>query len=85
MEALATVSEPDSESEGVEKAYDDLLSMLALVTYHAISDSRCLNQGTRGWLPIKEAFAEYLSYPDRSFVVDFRLHRDLLGSCGLAA
>ena len=37
----------DSEAEEVEEDYDDLLSTLALA-YHAISDSRYLNRGTRG-------------------------------------
>ena len=69
----------DSEPEEVEEDYDDLLSTLGLA-YHAISDSRYLNRGTRGSagrLPIEDAIAEYLSYPDRSFLVDFRMHREL--------
>ena len=68
----------DSESEEVEEDYDDLLSTLALA-YHAISDPRYLNRGTRGSagrLPIEEAIDEYLSYPDRSFLVDFRMRRE---------
>ena len=74
--ALAMLLESNSESEEVEEDYDDLLSTWALA-YHAISNSRCLIRGTRWWLPIEEAFAKYLSYPDRSFVVDFRMHREL--------
>ena len=68
----------DSESEEVEEDHDHLLSILALA-YHAISDSRYLNWGTRGSegrLPIEEAIDEYLSYPDRSFMLDFHMHRE---------
>ena len=74
---LAMLLESDSESEEVEEDYDDLLSTLALA-YHEISDSRYLNRGSRGSagrLPI-EAIAEYLSYPDRSFLANFRMHRE---------
>ena len=75
---LAMLLDSDSESEEVEEDYDDLLSTLGLA-YHAISDSRYLNRGTRGSagrLPIEEAIAEYLNYPDRSFLVNFRMHRE---------
>ena len=68
----------DSESEEVEEDYDDLLSTLAL-TYHSISNSRYLNRGTRGsagLLPIEDGIAKYLSYLDRSFLADFRMHRE---------
>ena len=75
---LAMLLDSDSESEEVEEDYHDLLSTLALA-HDAISDLRYLNRGTRGSagrLPIEEAIAEYLKYPDRSFVVDFRMHRE---------
>ena len=67
----------DSEADEVEEDYDDLLSTLALA-YHAISDSRCINRGTRGSagrLRIEGAIAEYFSYPDRSFLIDFCMRR----------
>ena len=76
--ALAMLLDSDSESEEVEEDYDDLISTLALA-YHAISDSRYLHRGSRGSagrLPIEEAIAEYLSYPDRSFLANFRMHRE---------
>ena len=50
-------------------------STLALA-HDATSDLRHFNPGTRGSagrLPIEEAIAKYLKYPDRSFVVDFRV------------
>ena len=75
---LAVLLDSDSESEEVEEDYYDLFSTLALA-HGAISDLRYLNRGTRGSagrLPIEEAIAEYLKYPDRSFVVDFRMHRE---------
>ena len=67
--ALAMLLDSDSESEEVEEDYDDLISTLALA-YHAISDSRYLHRGSRGSagrLPIEEAIAEYLSYPNPAF------------------
>ena len=60
---LAMLLDSDSESEEVEEDYDDLLGTLAFA-YHAISDSRYLNRGTRGSagrLPIEEGLAEYLN------------------------
>ena len=72
---LAMLLNPDSESED---DYYDLLSILALA-HDAASYSRHLNRGTRGSagrLPIEGVTAEYLTYPDRSFVVDSRMHRD---------
>ena len=72
----ALLPDSDFESEVVENY--DLLSMLALA-HDAISDLRHLSPGTRGSagrLPIEEAIAEYLKYPDRSFVVDFRMHQE---------
>ena len=58
---LAMLLESDSESGEVGNDYDDLLSTLALA-YHAISNSRYLNRGTRGsagQLPIEDAIVEY--------------------------
>ena len=72
-----------SESKEVKEDYDDLLSTLALA-YHAISNSQYPSRGTRGSagrLPIEEAIAEYLRYPDRSFLVDFRMHRESFVGC----
>ena len=76
--ALAMILDSDSEfdSEGVENDYYDLVDTLALVC-HAISDSRYLNYSTRGSasrLPTEDAISEYLRYPDRSFVGDFRMY-----------
>ena len=57
---LAMLLDSDSESEEVKEDYEDLLGTLALA-YHAVSDSRYLNRGSRGSagrLPIEEAIAE---------------------------
>ena len=76
MEAVALLLKSDTGSE-VQRFTEH-------VKYYAISGSRYLNRGTRGRLPIEEAFTEYLSYPNRSLVVDFRMHGGLLGPCRLA-
>ena len=70
----------DSDSESEEAKEDDFLRTLALA-FHAISDARYHNRGTRGLagrLLIEEAITEYLSYHDRSFLVDFRMHLETI-------
>lgn len=69
----------NSESEEVEDSYDYLLSTLAL-TYHMACDPRYLIRGTRGAacrLAFEEATAKYLNYPETSFLVDIRVHREI--------
>ena len=76
--AFAMLLDLDSEPEEVLDSDYDLLGTLALA-HDAISSSQYLNRGTHGSagrLPIDDAISEYLKYPDQSFVVDFRLHRE---------
>ena len=49
------------------------------LAHDAVSDFRYLNRGTRGStgrLPIEEVIAERPTHPDRSFMADFRMHRE---------
>ena len=74
-EVLAMLLDTDSASE---EYYNILCTLTMALAHDVISDSRYLDQGTQGSagrLPIGDAIAEYLTYPDRSFVVNFRMHR----------
>ena len=80
MEAVTVTMLLDSDIEFEEAEEDcyDLLSTLAR-THDAISCLRYLNRGppgSAGRLPIDGVIAEYLGYPDRIFVVEFRMHRE---------
>ena len=66
MEAvtLAMLLDSDSGSEEAEELYDDMLRKLALAYRLTIPQ------------PTQQALVELLSYPGRSFVADFRMHRE---------
>ena len=53
-------------------SYYDLLSAVDLV-HHATSDSSIAAVKA---LRVEETISEYLRYPDRNFVIDFRIHRE---------
>ena len=77
--ALAMLLDSDTEfEEETEEDYYDLLSTLALA-HDAVAGPRYLSRGPRGSagrLPIDEVITEYLRYPDQSFLVEFRMHRE---------